>query len=229
MLKKQPIGVVAIVVVLTGAFAAVAEGTAGLKWTEEGAQIASGTSPTVTTSGKLKFSNATLGGTECPIKGEITLKGATSTAEVNELAVTKLGECVFNGAIATSCLSIVSDQVTGTEGKTLVSSNGGAWAATGKVGAGVASLEVTSPIVIHKAYEPKATESGKFCAKKLRLESTATAKPTVTFDAAAAVTKATFAGSLTAKNAETGSHLGNVNITGSMTIQAPNHGRFGIT
>jgi hypothetical protein len=214
---------------LAGLVTATAQATSTLRWADKGVHLAAGTNPTITMTGKMKYSNATFGGTECPVKAEVTLTGGSSTAHINELVVTNTAECVLNGATATSCVKLIGHEVTGTTGKPLNTANGGAWAATGTLNAGVASIDILSQITIHTTYEPKPPPDGALCIKKVTLESTATAKPTLTFDSANAATKATLGGTLTLTNGESGVHLGNINITGTLTIAAPNSGTYGIT
>jgi hypothetical protein len=234
MIKKLML-LATMAMVVSGFAASMAHATAGLTWTKSGAHIAAGGTATITAEGKAKFSNVTLGGTECPVKAEVTLTGGTSAADVNEFVVTNTAECVLNGPLNTSCVKLTGHDVTGAnaEGKanglTLNTANGGAWKATGTLNAGVASGDITSEIQIHNTYEPKAGEAGALCPKKVTLESTATAKPTITFDSSTAATKATLGGTLTATNTESGAHLGNVNITGTLTIAAGSSGLYGIT
>jgi hypothetical protein len=238
MIKKLML-LAMMAMVVSGFAASMAHATAGKTWTDKNkvtnvvTHLAAGTNPVIHAAGKAKFSNVTLGGTECPVTAEIQLTGATPTAHVLEFVITNTAECVLNGPLATSCTKITGDEVTGTTGKPLKTANGGAWLATGTVSAAVppvASLDILSEIQIHNTYEPKAGEAGLLCPKKVTLESTATAKPTITFDSASAANSVTLGGTLTATNTESGAHLGNVNITGNLEITPEaSRGTYGIT
>jgi hypothetical protein len=236
MIKKLML-LATMAMVVSGFVASMAQATLGLTWTVGASHIAPGTNATFIAEGKAKFSNVTLGGTECPVKAEVQLTGGSSTAHVTEFAVTSTAECVLNGPLATSCVKLTEHDVTGavpstglSNGTTLNTANpGGAWKVTGTLNAGVASLDVLSEIQIHNTYEPKGGEAGLVCPKKVTLESTATAKPMITFDKAKEATKAILGGTLTATNSELElpkNHLGAVNITGTLTITP---GTYGIT
>jgi hypothetical protein len=135
---------------LAGFAASAAQGTSTLRWTDNGVVLAAGTNPTIHMAGTFKFSNATLGGTSCPVTAEVQLTGGSATAHVTEFIITNTAACVLNGALNTSCAKLTGHDFTGANaegkanGKTLTTANGGAWVTTGTLNAGVASLDFLS-------------------------------------------------------------------------------------